>query len=440
MSLEIQEILSSGMPSNIPNRQKLLGRENSFGTLESHSNTSNKISIDLEALKNYARQIFDQKCTTLQKLGENDFHETYLLTMDDSTEYIARIAFPEYPKWKTESEVGVMKYVKEKASNIPVPTIFHWESSAENPVGTEFIIMERLPGVALSQVWDSLSLQNRKEILLQVIEIQCTLKNLSFPKIGGIFLDDKSSDGFKIGQAVEFTFFKEDRYLLSLDRGPFETTCEYVMAAANKEIIYRRNNTSPQHQAKWVPVFEELASLVSSHFSDDQMQKFILTHGDFHSTNILVRGTEITGIIGWECSGSYPIECFCDYPAWILDDPMVRFQDQEENFQLQEFWYEEMERRDPEFIQILEDLNDMRVGIYEAVFINFDLGGRIVSFLQNLPKEHGRKTRSPLMKRSLRVQQIFVDCQTWVTKKADKVGKAIFCSSKTLTDDIFEEG
>ncbi|RIB15692.1 hypothetical protein C2G38_1910341, partial [Gigaspora rosea] len=52
------------------------------------------------------------------------------------------------PQWKTESEVAVMEYIRLN-THIPVPKVYYWNSSVNNPVGAEYILMEYLPGICL---------------------------------------------------------------------------------------------------------------------------------------------------------------------------------------------------------------------------------------------------------------------------------------------------
>ncbi|CAG8560708.1 9903_t:CDS:2, partial [Racocetra persica] len=127
--------------------------KNDFGSdSENDSDDSVELYINLEALQESASKVFHMQCISIQKLSE---------------EYIGRVAFPEYPRWKTESEVAVMEYVRLN-TKIPVPKIYYWNSS-----------IERLPG--------------------------CHLCNV-----------------------VEIDFFVNGR---AMDRGPFNTTKEYVLAA-----------------------------------------------------------------------------------------------------------------------------------------------------------------------------------------------------------------
>ncbi|RDL37365.1 uncharacterized protein BP5553_04798 [Venustampulla echinocandica] len=88
---------------------------------------------------------------------EGGFSKALRMSKEDGTEVIAKIPFPiAGPASSTTAcEVAVMKYVKSNTS-FPVPEIFAWSSDASNPVGAEFIIMEKAPGVQLFEVWDAM--------------------------------------------------------------------------------------------------------------------------------------------------------------------------------------------------------------------------------------------------------------------------------------------
>jgi aminoglycoside phosphotransferase len=348
------------------------------------SEFSGELDYDLEGLKKIASNVFGKSCISVNKFEEGGFHKVFILKMEDESEYIGRISFPVYPYWKTESEVAVMKYVKERTS-IRVPEVYHYESNKDNLVGQEFIIMEKLPGISLFDVWDKYDINEKKKILLQIIEIQCILKNQKFSKIGGIFYDNNIRD-FIIGQAVETAFFCEKRSELNIKRGPFDNTYDYIIAAIEKEIIYNENYFDEEEQKKWIPVYEELLSLVPKCFNNDD-DIFVLFHGDFHSTNILVDGTNITGIIDWECSGSYPLECWCTYPVWITENP-YEDTDGKESHLLQDFWTKEMESRDPEFNRIMSNKDNSKIVIYNSAFAYYAETGRILDSLENLRKNN----------------------------------------------------
>ena len=67
----------------------------------------------------------------------------YLITLVDGREVVARVARRFMPNLKTESEVATMRYLRER-TNIPVPTVYHYDSNPYNRLGGEYIIMSKV--------------------------------------------------------------------------------------------------------------------------------------------------------------------------------------------------------------------------------------------------------------------------------------------------------
>ncbi|CAG8659968.1 2017_t:CDS:2, partial [Racocetra fulgida] len=162
---------------------------------ENDSDDSVELDINLEALQESASKVFHMQCISvpveldinleaLQESASKVFHMQCISVQKLSEEYIGRVAFPEYPRWKTESEVAVMEYVRLN-TNIPVPKIYYWTSSIDNPVGAEYILMECLPGRRLCNVCSDFVVEKKKIILSKVIDIQLALKKLTiFDNLG----------------------------------------------------------------------------------------------------------------------------------------------------------------------------------------------------------------------------------------------------------------
>ncbi|CAG8856163.1 22981_t:CDS:2, partial [Gigaspora margarita] len=53
--------------------------------------------------------------------------------IEGGKEYIGKVAFPVYPQWKKESK--------------------YWNSSINNPVGAEYILMDHVHGIRLCDIW-----------------------------------------------------------------------------------------------------------------------------------------------------------------------------------------------------------------------------------------------------------------------------------------------
>lgn len=72
--------------------------------------------------------------------------------------------------------------------SIRVPEVFAWNSDPANPVGTEYIIMEKMPGIALSTKWAETQLADRYKIIQQVVEMEKELVRFKFSAYGSLFM------------------------------------------------------------------------------------------------------------------------------------------------------------------------------------------------------------------------------------------------------------
>ncbi|KAB2103052.1 hypothetical protein AG0111_0g8708 [Alternaria gaisen] len=98
---------------------------------------------------------------------EGGFSKALLMRKEDGTEAVAKIpctiAGP--PKYTTASEVAILRY-------FPVPKVLAWNADASNPVGAEYIIMTKAPGVQLYKVWDDMDELDRIQVVRQLAEFE----------------------------------------------------------------------------------------------------------------------------------------------------------------------------------------------------------------------------------------------------------------------------
>lgn len=69
----------------------------------------------------------------------------------------------------------------------PVPKILGWSATSENPVGAEYIIMEKAKGTVLSELWYQLPRPAKNEIIRQVIDFEVKLAATPFSAHGCLF-------------------------------------------------------------------------------------------------------------------------------------------------------------------------------------------------------------------------------------------------------------
>lgn len=62
---------------------------------------------------------------------------------DLPVEVIARVALPTFSHDKMESEAATKLYIRAHTS-VPVPKLYFWDSDPNNPVGAEYMIIERV--------------------------------------------------------------------------------------------------------------------------------------------------------------------------------------------------------------------------------------------------------------------------------------------------------
>ena len=129
--------------------------------------------------------------------------------------------------------------------NLPVPRVYAWSSRAtENPLGAEYILMEKQSGVVLNDVWDTVKGKQKVQILDQLVDIERRLAATKFSKFGSLyykgdlpdtsdstsplFLDSTGnevrSETFGIGPTNHRSFFDFGRGELDIERGP----CKFI--------------------------------------------------------------------------------------------------------------------------------------------------------------------------------------------------------------------
>lgn len=69
----------------------------------------------------------------------------------------------------------------------PVPKVLSWDSSKNNPVGAEYIIMEKAPGVQLDQIWNQLDIGEMWKVTQSIAKYQALWAEVSFAQFGSLY-------------------------------------------------------------------------------------------------------------------------------------------------------------------------------------------------------------------------------------------------------------
>ncbi|KAK3375825.1 hypothetical protein B0T24DRAFT_509163, partial [Lasiosphaeria ovina] len=77
-------------------------------------------------------------------LAQGTWNQVFLVVdKDRGDEFIFRVCLPVYPWFKTEAEVATIQFIRDNNTSIPAPRVLAFDSSAENELGYEWILMER---------------------------------------------------------------------------------------------------------------------------------------------------------------------------------------------------------------------------------------------------------------------------------------------------------
>lgn len=190
------------------------------------------------------------------------------------------------------SEVATLEFLAETA--VPSPRVYHYQlESRENPVGSSFILMEKIPGAALQ--WNDASSEQRTKVMQQLVDIFLELEKHP-PKQTGSLVPGDVRD--KVGGFAQVPLFETPEKTI----GPFST-----LETAYKDMIRVQMNAIVRKEITSLPVdnylafhwrLRALSSLTSSTANEGP---FYLKHYDDKGDHILVDDDyNITGIIDWE--------------------------------------------------------------------------------------------------------------------------------------------
>lgn len=213
--------------------------------------------------------------------------------------YLMRVTLPVEPFFKTESERATLAYIR-KYTSVPVPRVIAYDSSSENSLGFEWLLLEKINGIPLSEAWENMDFDSKSTLSREMAHTLQQLYDLRFREIGNLYFssvrnqvidrilsseaaesndstnangqavldsgnedtdyfetqrDFTSSDStvtvdrdigteFIVGRIVSPWFFRDKRVLLPTHRGPFSSSYELMMAKTEIQ-IERIKNLSP---------------------------------------------------------------------------------------------------------------------------------------------------------------------------------------------------
>lgn len=193
-----------------------------------------RLAFNVDELLKAAAKSVDRPTSDIKsfrKIAEGGFNRVFDISMKDGSSILARLPYPSTlpRRLAVASEVATLAFVR--AHGIPTPRVLGY-SVDDNAVGSEYILMEKLPGRPIGDTWFDLSEQERLKVLLQIVELETKLFTIDLPASGSIYYaHDLSPDTPKIdipgfnsvfcmGPYAALRWWFGERRNLNIDRGP----------------------------------------------------------------------------------------------------------------------------------------------------------------------------------------------------------------------------
>ncbi|KAK5937241.1 hypothetical protein PMZ80_010541 [Knufia obscura] len=318
-----------------------------FITDEAYEMSQRRVRFDVNALTRRAAEVVGARsCVRIEKYPDGEYNKSMLLTMDDDSQVVAKVPNPNagLPHLTTASEVATVDFVR-NILGTPIPRVLAWHSRAQqNPVGAEYIIMEKAPGTELERVWRDMGVEDRWALIQSLARFEETWTSVSFTKFGSLYYTEDLDTGvgsdlsyrdanedeitdrrFAIGPSVGRDFVGNGRVTIAFDRGPWSFLEQYHTAIGDREIACVRQlprlprspltfcglgtyHPTGERKLKALHCYLQLVRFLLP--LDRAISSAHLWHADLHPGNIFVdpsEPTKVVSLIDWQSTQLSPL-------------------------------------------------------------------------------------------------------------------------------------
>ncbi|PSR75399.1 hypothetical protein PHLCEN_2v9157 [Hermanssonia centrifuga] len=247
----------------------------------------------------------------LSKLAEGGFNRTFLITLRDDFQLVARIPYPiTVPKfYAVASEVATLEFLR--SSGLPVPKIYGYSLNSDNAAGT------------LGEVIS---------VVRQLTQLESVMMSLSFPAGGSLYFT-KDLEKFATGLDIPL---EDERFCIGPDtRLPLWYGRRSKLDFNQPLLPFRRERrTGYQYQEQSPSAHVENLNrylLIASSFvpRDPTLSRFCIRHPDLQQSNILVSRSpdsdcQVVGLLDWQHASILPAFLLAGVPQRLqnYDDPV----------------------------------------------------------------------------------------------------------------------
>ncbi|KAJ5963460.1 serine/threonine protein kinase [Penicillium vulpinum] len=261
------------------------------------------VLFNVAALKHAVASHFSHgKVAQISKMSEGGFNRTYT----------------------TASEVATLTFLRSK--DIPVPKVYGWSLTPDNPVGIEYIVMECASGIAAaeSNLFD-ISATNCQAFVEDIVAIDKKISDIPFASLGSLYFKNKTNDSdiYCIGSIAVYRFWHGQR--AGVIR---QNTC---LLSRRRDSNRPRNSEKFGKPVEWFPYNLMFPGAASYHDYLALLRKYLavapyLLPKDFGnvSNRPAIRHPDtfkITSIIDWQYAVILPLSLIAGHPKMFQHSP-----------------------------------------------------------------------------------------------------------------------
>ncbi|KAM5469972.1 hypothetical protein MferCBS49748_002734 [Microsporum ferrugineum] len=281
------------------------------------------------------------------KIAEGGSYRVFEATFKNGEEVIARLPYPcTLPStYGIASEVATIDYLR--LQGIPIPKVLAWNNSVtNNPLGIEYIIMEKANGKELEATWYTMGIDERKSVMERIVAIESLLFKIKLPAYGSLYYTDSLPNGteivvlpddnaFCVGPSAEVLWWYHKRGGLKANRGPWNSSIELLNSVGLREIewlrtygeprypreplyreFYGKKKVDPEVQIRSLENYLSVAPYIIP--TQEYLNQPTIRHPDFSPNNIFINESgEISAIIDWERTSILPLFIQANIPKYF---------------------------------------------------------------------------------------------------------------------------
>ncbi|KAI0009680.1 kinase-like domain-containing protein [Xylariaceae sp. FL0662B] len=295
---------------------------------------------------------------SVQYVGRGTFNVVFSLSLvtenDEQLEYILRI--PEGEGDRLPRIAATLDYL-DGTTDLKVPKVITWDNTEDNPLNHNYLVMSRIPGKNISEVWGDLTHSQKLDLAKQMAQLFLQIEKVTSQIAGKIMIHEQ---GFKHGSDVYKHIFLQafaaqchdypghsidwhngENGRLPLERiryDPPNLSVNDIMLPLFQRRMYRAENLQPDPELWDVECFELCQQMIEdmvakNHFMPEN-DVICLLHTDLYPRNIMVDFTPdivITGVLDWDEASFGPRFAGRIPPWWLWWDRPRRGTDEREN-------------------------------------------------------------------------------------------------------------